>query len=127
MPNPKPKTDQLKPLKKGYDPRRNLKGVPKDAIAARKAIRAIGAELVKLNEGKADETEVTRFYIMIRAMFQSRQTADRIAILKALAPGLLTDSVEVTGKDGGPVEQKVTLTVEYVDKKPVDPDASTGT
>jgi len=40
--------------------------------------------------------------------------------------GILKDTVEHTGKEGGPVEQRITLSVEYVDKKPIAHDDSTG-
>ena len=89
----------LKPLKKGYDPRRNLRGVPADAIAARKLIRKIGAELVHIAEkdenGQKVEYDLTRYEIMIRLMFGSKAPADRQALLKALSPGLLKDEVDI--------------------------------
>lgn len=39
---------------------------------------------------------------------------------------LFGDTVALTGAGGGPVEQRITLTVEYVDKKPVADDDSPG-
>lgn len=97
MANPHPDTSGLQPLKKGPDPRRNLRGVPKDAIAARKLIRQIGAELVALpKDADGNVRELTRFELMIRAMFGSKAPADRAALLKALAPGLLKDELDVT-------------------------------
>lgn len=112
----------LKPLKKGFDPRRNLKGVPKDAIAARKAIREIGAELVKIKNGDESDAEVTRFYVMIRAMFQSRAPADRQALLKALAPGLLTDNLDLTtgGKELPAPKTYITVSPDDWDKMRAD-------
>jgi len=86
-------------FKKGYDPRRNLKGVPKDAIEARKIIRKIGAELLTIKEkgasGEVIEYEITRYEAMVRLMFSSRNSAEKIALLKALSPGLLKDEVKV--------------------------------
>ena len=92
MANPNPNQDNLRPFKKGPDPRRNLRGVPKDAIAARRLIRKIGAELVALpKDSDGYQREITRFELLIRAMYGSKAPADRAAILKALAPGLLRD------------------------------------
>jgi hypothetical protein len=87
--------DNLKPFKKGYDPRRNLKGVPAEAIAARKLIRKIGAELIHIKEG-ATEYDITRAEAMIRLMFGSKAPKDKEMLLKALWPGLLKDEVDVT-------------------------------
>jgi hypothetical protein len=93
------------PFKRGYDPRRNLKGVPANAIAARKAIRKLGAELVHIKEKVYDpatgdhkevEYDLTRYEAMIRLMFSSKSSRDREILLKALAPGLLVDAVDVT-------------------------------
>jgi len=92
----------LKPFKKGYDPRRNLKGVPKDAIAARKLFRKVGAELLRIQEKQANgenvEYDITRMEAMIRLKFSSRAPADFQTILKAMYPGLLRDEVDVTSK-----------------------------
>jgi hypothetical protein len=82
---------------KGYDPRRNLKGVPADAIAGRKAIRKIGAELLRIKEG-GDEYEITRFEAMVRLMFSSRAPKDKETLLKALMPGLLKDELTIESK-----------------------------
>lgn len=91
----------LKPLVKGYDPRRNVRGVPKDAIAARKSIRKIGAELLRIKEkqenGEVVEYDITRFEAMIRLMFNSKSPVDRQTLLKALAPGLLKEELELSG------------------------------
>ena len=105
MPNPNPRTDQLKPLKKGYDPRRNLRGVPKDAIEARKFFRKIGAELLTIKERQANgedvEYELTRLEAAVRLKFSSKAPKDFETILKAMFPGLLKDEVDVTS--GGEV------------------------
>lgn len=93
-------TSGLRPFKKGYDPRRNMKGVPRDAIEARKVIRKIGAELLTIKEknesGEVIEYELTRYEAMVRLMYSSRNPAEKIALLKALSPGLLKDEVDVT-------------------------------
>jgi len=95
MANPHPNTSGLKPLKKGYDMRRNLRGVPKTAIAGRKLIRQIGAELIHIREksetGETVEYDLTRISAMIRLMFSSRAPADKQTLIKALWPGLLRD------------------------------------
>jgi hypothetical protein len=56
--------ENLKPFKKGYDPRRNLKGVPRDAVEMRKAIRKVAAELLTVKERQEDgsivEYDLTR-------------------------------------------------------------------
>jgi hypothetical protein len=84
-----------KPFVKGYDPRRNLRGTPKDAITARKLMRKIAAELLQLPNGGG---EITRVEAMLTAMFSSKAPADRQNILKALWPGLLKDEVDITSE-----------------------------
>lgn len=86
----------LKPFVKGYDPRRNLKGVPKDAITGRRFIRKVGAELLHLKDDTG-EGDVTRFYAMIRRMFSSANPRHAELIMKALMPGLLKEEVEHSG------------------------------
>jgi hypothetical protein len=101
----KKKMPQGKPFKKGYDPRRNLKGVPAEAVAARKAIRKLGAELVHIKEKVWDderqgyievEYDITRWEAMIRLMFSSRAPRDRELLLKAGLPGLLKEEMDLT-------------------------------
>jgi hypothetical protein len=80
-------------FKKGYDPRRNLRGVPKEAIKARHLLRKIAAELIQMpNSGE----EMTRVEAMLRVMFSSKAPADRQNLLKALWPGLLKDEIDLT-------------------------------
>ena len=90
----------LIPLKKGYDPRRNLRGVPKDAIEARKFFRKIGAELLTIKERQANgedvEYELTRLEAAVRLKFSSKAPKDFETILKVMFPGLLKDEVDVT-------------------------------
>lgn len=88
-----PKLPSGKPFVKGYDPRRNLKGVPREAIRARHMLRKIAAELIKLPNS---EQEMTRVEAMLRVMFSSKAPADRQNLLKALWPGLLKDEVDLT-------------------------------
>lgn len=88
-----PKLQKGVPFKKGYDPRRNLKGVPAEAIKARHMLRKIAAELIKLPNS---DQEMTRISAMLRVMFSSKAPADRQNLLKALWPGLLKDEVDLT-------------------------------
>ena len=87
-------------FKKGYDPRRNLRGVPADAIKARHMLRRIAAELIHVKEktdaGEIVEYDITRAYAMLRTMFASKAPADRQNLLKALWPGLLKDELDLT-------------------------------
>lgn len=95
----------LKPFVKGYDPRRNLKGVPRDALAMRKMLRKIGAELVKIKDEGGNDAEVTRLYARARLAFSSRNYKEFEMLLKALYPGLLKDEVDLTS-GGLPIEPK---------------------
>ena len=100
------RTRGLKPFVKGYDPRRNLSGVPKETIAARKHFRKIMAELLDMPDGQG---VITRLDGMLRLMAGTRSTPkDRETILKALYPGLLKDELDVTS--GG---EKIELIVKY--------------
>ncbi|GIK44004.1 MAG: hypothetical protein BroJett011_78370 [Chloroflexota bacterium] len=79
----------LKPLKKGYDPRRNMKGVPRDAVEMRKHMRKIAAEIVG-----GDDNAMTRLDAMIRAAMSSPKNLE--LVLNALFPKLLQKSVDLT-------------------------------
>src|SRR3989304_434318 len=83
-----------KPFVKGFDPRRNLAGVPKETIAMRKHLRKIMAELLDMPDGSG---VITRLDGMLRLMAGVRSTPkDREVILKAMFPGLLKDELDVT-------------------------------
>jgi hypothetical protein len=90
-------------FKKGYDPRRNLRGVPKETIKGRALVRKIGAELIHIREkqenGEVVEYDITRAEAMIRLMYSSKQPADKQTLLKALWPGLVKDAVDITSED----------------------------
>lgn len=108
---PKRNRPRGKPFVKG-DPRINRKGVPPEAIAARKFVQQIGAELIKLPDKKDEKTgtvipgeEMTRYYGMIRRMFSSNNPADRSMLIKMMHPGMLKDQVDVT-TDGKPLIPK---------------------
>lgn len=86
----------LKPFQKGFDPRRNLKGVPHDAVALRKHMRKIAAELIGNGE-----TEMTRLDALLRQLFTSRNPAHNKIAIQLLYPKALAENVDVTtnGKD----------------------------
>ena len=89
--------ENLKPFKKGYDPRRNLRGVPKDTIKGRALIRKIGAELIHIEDKTTGESyDITRAEAMIRLMYSSKAPADKQTLIKALWPGLVKDEVDLT-------------------------------
>jgi hypothetical protein len=106
-----PKLQKGIPFVKGYDPRRNLRGVPKDTIKGRALIRKIGAELIRIGDRDGDY-EITRAEAMIRLMYSSKAPADKKALIDALWPGLLKQEVDITS--GG---EKITLNVIYQEKK----------
>ena len=82
---------------KGYDPRRNLRGVPKDTIKGRALIRKIGAELIHIDDKSTGESyDITRAEAMIRLMYSSKAPADKKALIDALWPGLLKQEVDIT-------------------------------
>ena len=76
---------------KGFDPRRNIKGVPKNTLLMRKHMRQIAAELI----GK-DETEMTRLDAMLRQLWTSRNPAHNKLALQVLDPNILTEQVDIT-------------------------------
>jgi len=101
--NKKPPRD--KQFKKGFDPRRNIKGVPKDAVLMRKHMRQIAAELI----GK-DETEMTRLDALLRQLFTSRNPAHNKLALQVLDPKILTEHTDITS--GG---DKIIVTIKGID------------
>lgn len=84
-----------KPFKKGYDVRRNLKGVPKGTAEFRAHMRRIAAEII----GK-DETEMTRYDAMCRQFFTSRNPAHNKLALQVLDPKILEQAVDLSNSDG---------------------------
>lgn len=78
-------------FKKGYDPKRNMRGVPKDTIAMRKHMRQIAAEII----GSGD-SEMTRLSAMLRQLWTSRNPAHNKLALQVLDPKILVDNVDVT-------------------------------
>jgi len=83
-----PKSGQMQ---RGFDPRRNIKGVPRDTILMRKHMRQIAAELIG-----SGETEMTRLDAMLRQLWISRNPAHNKLALQVLDPKILTEQVDVT-------------------------------
>ena len=81
-------------FRKGYDPRRNLRGIPSDAVALRKEVRKIAAELVALKDS-GGEGDVTRLYLMLRQMMSSRNPKHNEMVIKLLGSGSLRDELDV--------------------------------
>jgi len=82
--------EKRKPFAKGFDPRRNLKGVPKDAVAMRQHMRKIAAEMLG-----GDETAMTRLDAMLRQLWTSRNPAHNKLALQVLDPKILTEVQEI--------------------------------
>lgn len=97
----------LKPFKKGDDPRRNRKGRPRDFDALRALAKQIASEQATVN-GKPvviDDHIATNIEMVLRSLMSDKKQAYRFI---EYAFGKVPDQVEVSGKDGGPVI-KVTL------------------
>ena len=102
--------ENLKPFAKGFDPRRNLKGVPRDAIELRKHMRKIAAEIIG-----GDDSAMTRMDAMLRQLWTSRNPAHNKLALQVLDPKILTEHIEQNG------ESKIELIVKYAtDNKPTE-------
>ena len=78
-------------FKKGFDPKRNLRGVPKDAVAMRQHMKKIAAELLG-----AGDTEMTRLDAMLRQLWTSRNPAHNKLALQVLDPKILTEHTDIT-------------------------------
>jgi hypothetical protein len=76
---------------KGFDPRRNIRGVPKDTLLMRQHMRKIAAELIGANE-----TEMTRLDACLRQLWTSRNPAHNKLALQVLDPKILTEQVDIT-------------------------------
>jgi hypothetical protein len=112
------RTRGLKPFVKGYDPRRNTRGVPKETLAARKRLREVMAELLDMPDGQG---VATRLDTMFRLMSGGRATPkDREMILKGLYPGLLKDEIELNNTGVTKVE------IEYVNSQNTTASAARG-
>ena len=100
MANPKPKLENLKKFKKGFDPRRNVRGVPSDAIAMRQHIKQIASELIG-----SGSTEMTRLDAMLRQVFSSRNPAHNKLALQVFDPKILQGHLDLTSA-GQPIQIK---------------------
>lgn len=86
-------------FKKGYDPRRWMKGAPKKPKDKKRAEEllehiiwdVLSEEITNPNTGE----QVDRLRAMLRSMSTSRQSADKQAILDRIA-GKVTQNVDVT-------------------------------
>ena len=99
-----------KPFVKGFDPRRNLKGVPKDAVAMRKHMRLIAAEMLG-----GDDTAMTRLDAMLRQLWTSRNPAHNKLALQVLDPKILTEHTDITS-DGKTLHVLIEKASESVNK-----------
>ena len=97
--NKKPPKD--KQFKKGYDPRRNSRAVPKETLLIREKMRMIAAEVIG-----NDENAMTRFEAMLRQLWTSRNPAHNKLALQVLDPKILVDSVDVTS-DGKVIQPQI--------------------
>lgn len=97
----------LKPFQKGDDPRRNRNGRPKSFDALRKLAQQIATEDVKQGGQPLiiDGHKVTVIEAVMRALASSKNPRDRELFLK-YAYGAPPTAVEVSGKDGGPVQHE---------------------
>lgn len=103
--------ENLKPFAKGFDPRRNLKGVPRDAIELRKHMRKIAAEIIG-----GDDSAMTRMDAMLRQLWTSRNPAHNKLALQVLDPKILTEHIEQNG------EQTLTVLVKRASDTKTDND-----
>lgn len=94
-----PKSGQFK---KGFDPRRNMKAVPKETLLMREHMRKIAAEVIG-----NDETAMTRLDAMLRQLWTSRNPAHNKLALQVLDPKILQEIIEHSG------ESKIELIVKY--------------
>ena len=101
-----PKSAQFK---KGFDPRRNMAGVPKDTVAMRRHMRKIAAELI----GSGD-TEMTRLDAALRQLWTSRNPAHNKLALQVLDPKILQENVDITSNG------KIEITIKGFDDIPED-------
>ncbi len=88
-----------KPLAKGYDPRRWMKGAPKkpkDKKRAEELLEHIIWDVLSEEiRNPSNGESIDRLRAMIRSMTTSRQSADKQAILDRIA-GKVTQNVDVT-------------------------------
>ena len=98
-------------FKKG-DPRINRNGRPKDFTALRTLAQDIAHEKAKAggNTVVIDGHSVTVAEAILRQMAQSKNPAERARFLE-IAFGKVSQAVEVSGKDGGPIVVKGYTTV----------------
>ena len=96
------KPENLKPFAKGHDPRRNRKGRPKSFDALRKLAQQIAHEEVTDKKGET----LTVIEVIMRQWAKDPKLQAKFI---EYAFGKVPDAVELSGKDGGAIETKVTL------------------
>ena len=84
--------ENLKPFKKGYDPRRNVKGVPKDVLELRRLAKQVLAEQLEM----PDKKKVRRLVAMLRRMTSANNPKAWEDVIKLAYPGALVDNVDLT-------------------------------
>lgn len=105
-------------FKKGYDPRRWMKGAPKkpkDKKRAEELLEHIIWDVLSEEiRNPSNGENIDRLRAMIRSMTTSRQSADKQAILDRIA-GKVTQNVDVTS--GG---EKIQIGIKGLDDVPED-------
>lgn len=96
MSTTKRNTSGLKPFKKGDDPRRNMKGAPKLPNLDELMSKVLGEE-------KEGRTAAEAILAALRAK-AAKGDIRAAEVLLNRGYGLPKQKVEVTGKDGGPME-----------------------
>jgi hypothetical protein len=103
MPNNPKAADNLKPFKKGADPRRNRKGRPKDISGFREMALSILHERAKDKNGdplEIDGHDITLIEAVYRKWITSNNPRLQMAAIEYVY-GKVPTAVEVSGKDGG--------------------------
>ena len=98
------RTENLKPFKKG-DARINRRGRPKDLPGLRELVQSILHEVATGKDGQPlviDGHTATVLEAKLRQLIQSKNSRDA-QIVFDYAFGRVAASVELSGKDGGPV------------------------
>ena len=120
-------SDNLKPFKKG-DPRINRRGRPRSFDAVRALAQAISHEVAtKGDQPIVIEGHVATVAEMILRQWASSKNPTLQQAFIAYAFGKVPDKSELSGKDGGKIEQEITFTDESVLRKLLPELASDGT
>ena len=95
--NPK-SLENLQPFQKGVpDPRRNVRGAPKDILELRRLAKKVLAEQLEMPSKPGEKAEkVRRLVAMLRRMTSTNNPAAWRDVIKLAYPGAITDQVDVT-------------------------------